>query len=51
MGHFDFFSAIIEFVRELVTSNMHQIWEEHGKLFKLSCPQGQIIDIKCEKSQ
>ena len=23
----------------------------HGKLFKLSRPQGQIIDVKCEKSQ
>ena len=21
----------------------------HGKLFMLSCPQGQIIDVKCEK--
>ena len=23
----------------------------HEKLFKLSRPQGQIIDVKCEKSQ
>ena len=23
----------------------------HGKLFKLSRPQGQIIDVKCKKSQ
>ena len=101
-----FFSAIIEIVRELVFSNMHNkfgqdtwktfyviaptrsnYWRKmrkiaiksailiffqpllnlsenclfvtcitnlkriHGHFFKLSRPQGQIIDVKCEKSQ
>ena len=44
------FSAIIELVRELPISNM-KTKRIHEKLFKLSHPQGQIIDVKCEKSQ
>ena len=49
---FCIFSAIIELVRELVISNMHNKFGRiHGKLFKLSRPQGQIIDVKCKKSQ
>ena len=106
IGHFFFFSAIIELVQELLISNMHNQFEEDmwktfqliaptrsnywrkmwkiainrpfffffrpllnlsenwslvtcmtnlkricEKLFKLSRPQGQIIDVKCEKSQ
>ena len=47
-----FFSPIIELVQELLISNMHNRFEDvNEKLFKLSRPQGQIIDVKCEKSQ
>ena len=47
-----FFPAIIELVRELVISNMHtNLKRIREKLFKLSRPQGQIIDVKGEKSQ
>ena len=49
---FFFFSAIIKLIRELVISNMHNNFGRlHEKLSMLSCPQGQIIDVKCEKSQ
>ena len=49
---FFFFLAIIELVRELVISNMHNKFEKDTwKTFKLSRPQGQIIDVKGEKSQ
>ena len=41
-----FFSAIIETVGELLISNMHNKFEQNTKLFKLSRPQGQIIDVK-----
>ena len=41
------FSAIIELVRELLISNMHNKFEED----MLSRPQGQIIEVKGEKSQ
>ena len=107
IGHFFFFSAIIELVQELLISNIHTKVEENmwktfqviaptgsnywfpqneknrnksaiffffrpllnlsknyllvtcinnlkricEKLFNLSRPQGQIIDVKCEKSQ
>ena len=44
MKNFSCYRAIIELVRELPISSMH-----HKKL--LSRPQGQIIDVKCEKSQ
>ena len=46
------FPAIIEIVIELVISNMHSRFEDdtsHENFFKLSRPQGQIIDVKCEK--
>ena len=47
-----FFSAIIELFQELLIGNMHNKFEENTwKTFKLSRPQGQIIDVKCEKSQ
>ena len=52
-------SAILNFFQPLL--NLSENWSLvtyitnlgriHGKLFKLSCPQGQIIDVKCEKSQ
>ena len=49
---FFFFSAIIELVRELVISNMHNKFEKDmWKTFQVIGPQGQIIDVKCEKSQ
>ena len=55
IGHFDFFSAIIILVRELVISNMPNKFGKdrplHKKLFMLSRPQDQIISVKCEKSQ
>ena len=46
----------MELVREPVTSNMHNkfgkdTWKTFQERFKLSRPQGQIIDVKCEKSQ
>ena len=43
-----FLPAIIELVQELLISNMHNKLEEDTceKLFKLSRPQGQIIDVK-----
>ena len=47
-----FFSAIIELVRELLISNMHNNLKMiHEFFFKLLRPQGQIIAVKCEKSQ
>ena len=50
--HFDFFQAIIELIWELLISNMHNKFEEDTwKLFKISRPQGQIINVKWEKSQ
>ena len=50
---FFFFPAIIELVRELVISNMHNKFKKGyvENFFKLSRPQGQIIDVKGEKSQ
>ena len=46
------FSAVIELVRELLISNMHDKFEQDKwKLLMLSRPQGQIIDVKSEKSQ
>ena len=52
IGNIYFFSDIIELVRELVTSNMHnKSGKDTWKTFKLSRPQGQIIDVKCKKSQ
>ena len=43
IGHFDFFSAIVEHARELVISNMHNkfgkaIW----KKLKSLCPQAKV---------
>ena len=48
-----FLSAIIELVRELVISNMHnKLGRDKWKtFFMLSGTQGQIIEVKCEKSQ
>ena len=44
-----FFWAIIELVRELVICNMHnKLGRRHEKLFKLSRPQGQIIDVNAK---
>ena len=48
----NFFSAIIELVRELLISNMHNKFKEDTwKTLKLERPQGQINYVKCEKSQ
>ena len=50
IGHIEFFfSVVLELVRELLISNMHNKFQE--ELFKLSRPQGQIIDVKCKKTQ
>ena len=56
--NFEFLLAIIELLRELVTSNMQnkfgkdtcKIFQVFSSLFKLSRPQGQIIEVKCQKS-
>ena len=41
IDHFEFFSAIFELIREPVSV--------HKKVLKLSHPQDEIIDEKCEK--
>ena len=42
VGHFDFFSAIIEFVRELVISNMHnKFGKDTWKTFQVIAPTSQ----------
>ena len=47
-----FFIDIIKLVQELLISNMHNKFEENTwKTFQVIGPQGQIIDVKCEKSQ
>ena len=47
-ANLNFFSAFIEIVPELVISNMGN---KFGKdTWKTSRPQGEIIDVKCEKS-
>ena len=48
---FNFYPPIIELVRELVISNMHNKFGKDKKLFKLLRPQGQIFDVKCNKLQ
>ena len=49
---FRFFLAVIELILELLISNMHNKLEQNKeKKLMLSRPRGQIIDIKCEKSQ
>ena len=46
------FSAIIELVQELVICNTHNnLGKDTWKTSQLSRPQGQIIDVKFEKSK
>ena len=52
ISHFDFFSAIIELVRELHICSMHNTFEEDTwKTFMFSPPQCQVIYVRCEKSE
>ena len=47
----NFIPAIIELVRELLITCIKNLERIHEKRFKLSRPQGQIIDVNAKKLQ
>ena len=53
MDDFDFFSAIINLVRELVICNIHnKFGKDTWKTFQVIAPTRSIIvEVKCEKAQ
>ena len=53
IGHFAYFFQPLSKLSEnwTLVKRITHFERIHGKLFMLSCPQGQIIDVKCEKLQ